>query len=259
MYRLDGKVVLVTGAAQGVGRATAELAARAGARVVLVDRNLENCDHALDSISALGGTAIALEADLHDHEGNAMVVREVMSRFGRINGAVFNVGGAIRPRPYWEYSPAELEAEITHSLWPTLWGCREVIPVMLDQKQGVIVNVGSAAVRWLWRGPYSAAKAGIHALTHTLAGELKDSGVRVVCVAPGALSIDDRLTPRAPSASSESDKIWRAAAVRQSVESTPMGRTGMAEEVASVIGFAISDAASYLSGSTIFVAGGETG
>lgn len=256
---MNGKIAIITGAAQGVGRATAQHLARNGATVVLVDLQAELCSPALDAIREHGGQACAIAADLRTYEGAAAMVDEALKAYGRIDIAVHNVGGAIQPKPFWTYSSDELEAEISRSLWPTIWCCRHVVPVMLEQGSGVIVNIGSSAVRWMWRVPYSSAKAGIHALTHCLSRELAGSGVRVVCVAPGALETTDRITARRSTPLSEEDEHWRAEAVRQSLQDMPLGRLGTPEEIASVIGFVASDAASFVTGTTIYAAGGETG
>jgi dihydroxycyclohexadiene carboxylate dehydrogenase len=152
-----------------------------------------------------------------------------------------------------------MQAEISRSLWPTLWCCREIIPVMRKQGFGAIVNIGSAATRWMWRTPYSAAKGGVHALTATLARELADSGVRINCVAPGALEVVDRVSPRNTKPLSEQETQWRQMAYDQSLADTPMERLGKVQEVAAAVCFLASDEASYITGQTLFVAGGAEG
>lgn len=258
MSGLERKIALVTGAAQGVGRATAERAARLGAHLLLADRQSVLCEPVRDLIISNGGTAEIVSADLETSEGNRTVVRAAIQHFGRLDVAVFNVGGVIRPMPFWDYTPEELEQEISRSLWPALWGCHSVLPLMREQGFGAIVNVGSAAVRWMWRVPYSASKAGIHTMTNCIARELGDTKIRVNCVAPGALTINDRITARSPDPLSDDDRYWREMAVRQSLEATPLGRAGSAEEVAAAICFLASDEASYITGTTLYAAGGET-
>lgn len=259
MRRLDDKIAIVTGAAQGVGRATALRLAHEGASVVLVDRTAALCGDAATQIESLGGVALALGCDLETQEGAQHAVRATVDRFGRIDIAVHNVGGAIRSKPFWEYSGEELRAEISRSLWPTLWCCHEIIPVMRQQGFGSIVNIGSAATRWMWRGPYSAAKGGVHALTVALSRELAESGVRINCVSPGAIEVNDRLTPRNPAPLSEQEGIWKQWAYDQSIADTPMGRAGAVQEVAAAVSFLASDDASYITGQILFVAGGAIG
>jgi dihydroxycyclohexadiene carboxylate dehydrogenase len=257
--RLSEKIAIVTGAAQGVGRATARFLAREGATVVLVDRDSGLCAATLRDIEAAGGRAAVVEADLQAWQGAKDTVDRVLQMYGKIDVAVHNVGGSIWAKPFWEYPPEQIEAEISRSLWPTLWCCRAVIPVMLRQKAGAIVNIGSAATRWTYRVPYSAAKGAVHAMTVCMARELADSGVRVNCVSPGALDNADRITPRNPSPLSEAEAVWRREAYAQSLAATPMGRLGQADEIAGAVCFLASGEASYITGQVLFVAGGEFG
>lgn len=259
MPRFSGRTAIVTGAAQGVGRACALRLAAQGAKLVLVDRRADLCDGVVEVVEREGGAALAVGADMETQDGAQEMVRRAIERFGRVDISIHNVGGAIRAKPFWEFTGEELQAEISRSLWPTLWSCREVIPAMLAQRSGAIVNIGSAATRWMWRGPYSAAKGGIHALTECLGRELAETGVRINCVAPGTLDIGDRLTARNPDPITEQDAHWRQAALDQSLADTPMARCGAVDEVATAVAFLASDEASYITGQTLFVAGGATG
>ena len=108
-----------------------------------------------------------------------------MQRFGRIDILVNNVGGTIWAKPFEHYREHEIEAEIRRSLFPTLWCCRAVLPFMLEQGAGVIVNVSSIATRGVNRVPYGAAKGGVNALTACLAFENAQHGIRVNATAPG--------------------------------------------------------------------------
>ena len=259
MNRHAGKIALVTGAAQGLGRAIARRLAGEGATVVLADRSADVCAAALQEIEQAGGRAMAVGANLETHAGALHVVQQALENFGAIDIAVHNVGGAIRSRPFWEYSPEQLEAEISRSLWPTLWGCHAVVSVMREQGRGAIVNIGSAATRWALRVPYSAAKGGVHALTVSLARDLADGPVRVNCVSPGALTAQDRITPRNPAPLTEQEKAWRQQAYDQSLHDTPQARLGAPDEVAGAVSFFASDDASYITGQVMFVAGGAIG
>lgn len=259
MLRHSGKSALVTGAAQGLGRAIAYRLAQEGAMVALVDRSEELCSATLAEIGALGGRAYALSADLQTHAGNVHVVEQILKRTRSIDIAVFNVGGTIWAQPLWEYQPSQIEDEISRSLWPTLWGCHAVIPEMLRQNSGSIVNIGSAATRWSLRAPYAAAKGGVHALTTALARDLSHSPVRINCVSPGALAVQDRLTPRNLDIQTEQQQSWRQQAYDQSVRDTPLGRAGSTDEVAGAVSFLASNDASYITGQVLFVAGGAIG
>ena len=259
MDRFVNKIVVVTGAAQGVGRAVAIKCVMEGAVVVFADRLESLCDAAMAEVKSLGGTAIVYGCDLETYQGAVGLVTYVIENYGKIDIFVNNVGGAIRAKPFWEYSEEEIQEEISRSLWPTLWCCRAVIPVMRGQGYGSIVNIGSAATRWMWRVPYSAAKGGVHAMTAALGRELAESGVRINCVSPGALAVTDRVSARNPNPLNEQESEWRQWAFDQSLEDTPMNRSGTAEEVASTVCYLASDDASYITGQTLFVAGGAVG
>jgi dihydroxycyclohexadiene carboxylate dehydrogenase len=257
--RFKDKIGIVTGAAQGIGRSTALQLAKEGATVVLVDRAERECLQLQREIAGSGGRAKAVVADLETSAGARAMVKETLADFGRLDIAVHNVGGTIWIKPFWEYTDSQIEKEISRSLWPTLWCCRAVIPVMIRQRAGAIVNVGSFATRGIYRIPYSAAKGGVHAITASLSMELAEYGIRVNCVAPGGTDDPDRIIPRNTEVPTEQEKLWRQQMVLQSRQSTPMGRRGRTEESAAAICFLASEEASYITGQVLFVAGGGTG
>ncbi len=256
--RFDGKVAVVTGGAQGIGFATAQRMAQEGACVVVADRAEEATAAAVDRLRSAGGDVHAAIADLEQCEGAVGLYQNVTDRFGRIDVAVHNVGGTIWAKPYWEYAPEEILAEINRSLWPTLWCCHAVLPHMLTAGSGSIVNIGSVATRGVNRVPYAAAKGGVAALTAALSLELEASGVRINCVAPGGVNVT-RVTPRNPAPPTQADKVGFARVVEQTLRDTPMARFGEPEELAAAICFFASDEASYVTGQTLFVAGGGIG
>ena len=157
--RFAGKVMVVTGAAQGIGAAVAIRAAAEGAMVVLADR-ADFVDEEAAAIITDGGKAIAVRCDLETHRGAASAMQAAVNEFGRIDILVNNVGGTIWAKPYAEYAPDEIEAEVRRSLFPTLWCCNAVLPHLLAGGGGVIVNVSSVATGGLNRAPYAAAKGG---------------------------------------------------------------------------------------------------
>ncbi|GAA4691717.1 benzoate 1,2-dioxygenase electron transfer component BenC [Pseudonocardia yuanmonensis] len=257
--RFDRKVVVVTGAAQGIGRAVAERAAAEGGQLVLLDRS-PLVHEVAEGLLADGAKALAIEADLEDYGSAEAALREAASWQGQVDVLVNNVGGAINFKPFTEFTEAEIAAEIRRSLMPTLYCCRAVLPTMVQRGGGVIVNVSSAATRGIHRIPYSAAKGGINALTASLAFEYADKGVRVVATAPGGTEAPPRRISRGtPQARTEQEKAWFQAHIDQTVGSSLLGRYGTLDEQAAAILFLASDEASYITGSVLPVAGGDLG
>lgn len=259
MRPLEGKNAVVTGAAQGIGLETALRLARDGAQVALVDRVLEACNQARGRVTEAGGHAIVIEADLETKAGVDTMVERTLAAFGSIDVAVHNVGGAMWTKPFWEFTDEEMQQEISRSLWPTLRCCRAVIPVMMRQRRGAIVNIGSVATRGIYRMPYSAAKGGVHAMTVCMSMELAEYDIRVNCVAPGGIRSPNRIIPRNPIPPSENERQWRDETLKQTLRDTHMGRLGERNEVAAAIAFLASDDASYITGQVIYVGGGGIG
>lgn len=262
--RYAGKVALVTGSAQGIGQKVAERIGAEGGAVVLVDRAdlvHEVAQGIQDSSqhSGSGGSATSVTADLETFAGAQQAVEAALAAHGRVDVLVNNVGGTIWARPYEEYDEEKIEKEIRRSLFPTLWTCRAVLPAMLEQGSGTIVNVSSVATRGMNRVPYAAAKGGVNALTQSLAMEVGERGIRVVATAPGGTEAPVRRVKRGPEAESVTEKAWYQTIVDQTVDSSFMKRYGTLDEQAAPIVFLGSDEASYLTGSILPVAGGDLG
>ncbi|MEX0526604.1 benzoate diol dehydrogenase BenD [Raoultella terrigena] len=256
--RFQDKVVAITGAAQGIGRQTAEQAAREGARLLLIDRS--RYVHELAATLAESGCdVLALEADLEQWASTEQVFAEGVAHFGSLDVLINNIGGTIWARPFAEYQPQQIEQEIRRSLFPTLWGCRAALPWMLRQGKGAIVNVSSVATAGVNRVPYSAAKGGVNALTRSIAMEYSDSGIRINAVAPGGTEAPARLTPRNRETPTAQEQEWYQQVVDQTVQSSLMHRYGTLAEQANAILFLASDEASYITGVTLPVAGGDLG
>jgi len=256
--RFAGKVMVVTGAAQGIGAGVAARAAAEGARLVLVDR-AAFVDEVEQAIVAAGGQALSVRCDLETYEGAAEAMARALGAFGRIDVLVNNVGGAIRMRPYAEFEPDQIDAEIRRSLMPTLYCCHAALAPMLAQGSGTIVNVSSNATRGIRRVPYSAAKGGINGLTQALAMEYAEAGIRVVATAPGGTQAPPRRVPRNAEGDTARERAWMAEAVAQVTSSAFMKRYGTLEEQIAPILFLASDEASYVTGSVLPVAGGDIG
>jgi dihydroxycyclohexadiene carboxylate dehydrogenase len=253
--RFAGKAAIVTGAAQGIGRDVALRLAREGARVALIDRSPlvhETCAEA-------GPGSVAIIADLERFEGAEAAFAEARATLGAVDLLVNNVGGTIWAKPFDRYAPDEIEAEVRRSLFPTLWCCRAVLPAMLQAGGGVIVNLSSVATRGVNRVPYAAAKGGVNAITACLAMEYAEQNIRVVGVAPGGTEAPPRRIPRNAAPASAEETIWMAEVVAQTKASSLMHRYGSTAEQAAAILFLASDEASYLTGVTLPVAGGDLG
>ena len=256
--RFSGKIAVVTGAAQGIGRGVALAAAAEGASLVLVDRSALVHEVAAQ-ILADGGQALAVEADLETYAGARLMTRAALAAHGRIDVLVNNVGGTIWAKPYQEYEEAQVEAEIRRSLFPTLWCCRAVLPGMIERKQGVIVNVSSIATRSIYRVPYAAAKGGVNALTASLAFEHAQDGIRVNAIATGGTEAPPRKVPRNTEEQTPQEAEWYQGIVDQTMASSLMHRYGTIDEQVRAILFLASDEASYITGTVLPVGGGDLG
>ena len=260
--RFAGKVVLVTGAAQGIGREVALRLAREGAHTVFVDRSplvAEVCAEA-------DGDHLAHVADLEGWDGAEGAVAAAVARFDRLDAVVNNVGGTIWARPFAEYTPAQITAEINRSLFPTLWCCRAALPALMAAGGGAIVNLSSIATRGINRVPYAAAKGGINALTACLAWEYAEHGIRVNAVAPGGTDAPPRRIPRngftdgdLVPREDEREAGWWAGVVAQTKASSLMHRYGTTGEQAAAVLFLLSDEASFITGTVLPVSGGDPG
>ena len=250
--RFADRVAVVTGAAQGIGLRVVERLLEEGAWVVAVDRS--ELVHELKSERVL-----TLTADLEQALECSEVMSAAQGRFGRIDILVNNVGGTIWVKPFEHYRTEEIEAEVRRSLFPTLWCCHAVLPYMIEQGRGAIVNVSSVATRGVNRVPYGAAKGGVNALTVCLAFENAERGIRVNATAPGGTQAPPRRIPRNTEQPNLDEQRWYQQIVDQTVDSSLMKRYGTVDEQASAILFLASDEASYITGVTLPVGGGDLG
>jgi len=256
--RFQDKVVIVTGAAQGIGRGVAMAVAAEGGAVLAVDRS-PLVHEVTGEIVTAGGVAIGFEADLENFDGARAVVDEALLHFDRIDVLINNVGGTIWAKPYDQYGTDEIEKEIRRSLFPTLWCCRAVLPAMVERKAGTIVNVSSIATRSIHRVPYAAAKGGVNAITASIAMEQAGNGIRINATAPGGTEAPPRKIPRNASEQSVQEKAWYQGIVDQTIDSSLMHRYGtIAEQVAPIL-FLASDESSYITGTVVPVGGGDQG
>lgn len=256
--RFRGKVAIVTGSGQGIGRATARRLGEEGATVVIADRAEGPARQVLHELQEHGIPSKVVTADLGQYEEAERLMDETKGAFGHIDVLVNCVGGTIRIQPYWAYTEEQIKAETERTFWPTMWCCRAVLPQMLEQRSGSIVNVGSNSPRGIYRVPYAASKGGVFALTTSLALEVAKKGIRVNCVAPGATHVPIRPTPRNPDAATPTpeEEQWRKELNEFFNHQLPMGRWGTPEEQAAAIAFMASGDASFITGQILSVAGG---
>lgn len=258
--RFSGKSMVVTGAAQGIGRQVAMEAAMGGAHLTLVDRSPLVQEVAKQINTEYGqGQSIAIEADLETWSANEEVMEKAHWTYGAIDILVTNVGGAIWMKPYQHFDEEQIVAEINRSLFPTLWGCRAALTYMIEQGRGSIVNVSSIATKGINRVPYSAAKGAVNALTASLAMEVGTKNIRVNAVAPGGTTAPPRQIPRNAAPLTAKEKIWMQEVVDQTVHSSAMKRYGLLKEMSAAILFLASDEAAYITGTVLPVGGGDQG
>ena len=264
--RLQDKVCVVTGAGQGIGRAAARRLGQEGAKVVIADRIDTTATEALTELRDHGVEARKAIVDLSTFAGAQNLMSQTLDAYGRIDVLVNNVGGTIWMKPYHLYTEEEVVLEIERSLYPTLWGCLAVLPAMMAQKSGSIVNLGSLAVRGLYRVPYAASKGGILALGKVLSMEYGRYGIRVNTVSPGGTDIADRVTPRllirpgvvADEGAKEEAENYRREMMEDSQNQQALRRRGLPEEQAAAIAFLASDDASFITGQVINCSGGQS-
>ena len=256
--RFQNKVIIVTGAAQGIGRGVALQAAAEGAQVVLADLSAY-VEDVLAEILAAGGDAVSIRADLETFAGAQSAAAKAAASYGRIDALINNVGGAIWMKPFQEFSEQEIIKEVSRSLFPALWCCRAVLPEMIKNQQGTIVNVSSIATRGINRVPYSASKGGVNGLTAALAFEHAKDGIRVNAVATGGTEAPPRKVPRNASPLSENEQAWMQQVVDQTIDRTFLGRYGTIQEQVNAILFLASDESSYITGTVVPVGGGDQG
>jgi 3-oxoacyl-[acyl-carrier protein] reductase len=245
---LKGKTAIITGAASGIGRATARALAASGAAVTInYRRNEKDAELLRKEINSSGGRAIAVQADVTITADVEALVKRVTEEFGPVDILVNNAGSLIERLRILDLTEERWDEVMDLNLKSAFLCCKAVVPSMIERKTGAIINLSSIAGRTggaLGSIHYSTAKGGLITFTKGLAKELAPFGIRVNAVSPGVID-----TPYHEQFSSPE-------MMKSYVNGIPMGRVGTAEEVAKVIAFLASDAASYLAGETIEINGG---
>jgi dihydroxycyclohexadiene carboxylate dehydrogenase len=264
--RLQDKVCVVTGAGQGIGRATARRLGAEGGKIVVAERVDESATRTTSELREHGVDATKVLADVSTLAGAQDLMDETLHIYGRIDVLVNNVGGTIWIQPYHEYTEEQVNLELERTLYPTMWCCLAALPIMMSQQSGSIVNLGSQSPRGLYRLPYAVGKGGIFALTKVLAMEYGRYGIRVNTVAPGGTDVPDRITPRQvlrPGVIAEEPDTDVYQAYRQEMgqdirNQQAIRRSGLPEEQAAAIAFLASDDASFITGQVINCSGGQS-
>jgi dihydroxycyclohexadiene carboxylate dehydrogenase len=259
-------VCVVTGAGQGIGRAAAKRLGTESGKIVVADRVDASATETVTELRDHGVDATKALFDLRTFAGAQDLITQAQATYGRIDVLVNNVGGTIWIKPYHLYTEDEVKLEIERSLFPTLWCCLAVLPIMINQNSGSIVNVGSQSTRGLYRLPYATSKGGILALTKVLAMEYGRHGIRVNTVAPGGTEIHDRKTPRqfiepglmADDGAGAEAKDYRREMAEDIRNQQALKRRGLPEEQAAAIAFLASDDASFITGQVINCSGGQS-
>ncbi len=243
---LAGKVALVAGASRGIGAATAQAFARAGASVVLAARDEAALGEVARTITGQGGTALAVRADVGDADSMQALVERTLQAFGRLDAAFNNATDGPRPTPLADIEPEDFDRAIRTNVRGTFLGMKYEIQAMLRSGGGAIVNMASTAgVHGVANlAGYVAGKAAIIALTKVAALDYADRNIRVNVVAPGPI-----LTHHLEAAGEE--------AQRRAALATPMGRVGRVDEVAAAVVWLCSNEASFVTGTTLPLDGGQ--
>jgi len=251
--RIGDRVAFVTGGGRGIGAATAQLMARQGAAVVVTDVDPGPAEETAAVIREAGGRALALACDVTDRAQVEAAVAQAVAGFGRLDILV-TCAGIIRDNLIHKLTDEDWDGVITTHLKGTFLAVQAAQRHMVRQRYGKIVLLSStSALGNRGQANYAAAKAGLQGLSRTLAIELGPFGINVNAVAPGF--IETRMTRAvAERLGVDYEQLKQAMAAE-----VPLGRVGHPEDVANVIAFLCSDEAAYVSGQTIYVAGGPRG
>ena len=246
MGRMDDKIAVVTGAGRGIGRGIAEKLAAEGATVIATD---VDGDTARATATALGNGAVGLTTDVADRASVDATVVEVRERFGRVDVLVNNAGWD-RAGPFVDSDPADWDTVIRINLYGVLHLSKAVLPIMVEQGGGRVVNLASDAGRVGSSGEavYSAAKGGVIAFTKTCAREMARHRIGVNCVCPGPTD-----TALFAEFAGEDGKLREAL-----TRAIPLRRLAQPEDLAAAVAFLASDEAAYITGQTLSVSGGLT-
>lgn len=257
MGRLDGKVAIVTGAAQGIGRACAHRFASEGAKVVVADLQGDGANKVAKEIEDAGGTAIGLSVDVRDRDQAQKMVDAAVKQFGGVD-ILMNNAGVIRITPFLEIDEAEWDLLFDVNCKGTLWCSQAAAKQMIDQgRGGKIVNVASQAGRRgeAWVLTYCASKAAVISMTQSMALALAPHKINVNAISPGI--VDTPLWIANDKRFAELMNLPVGEPKRRFVETIPMGRIEQPEDIAGMAAFLASSDADYITQQTYNVDGGN--
>jgi meso-butanediol dehydrogenase/(S,S)-butanediol dehydrogenase/diacetyl reductase len=252
---LAGRVAIVTGGGQGIGRATALELARLGADIVVAELNAEGAERTAKEVRGLGRKALALPTDVTRRSDLASMVDRTRAELGRIDVLVNNAG-IYRAAASLDVTEEHWDAIMTINAKAVFFASVAVLPTMIAQKRGSIVNLASMAgkIGSKTNLPYNASKAAVVSMTKSLALAHAADGVRVNCVCPGFVETD--MWTRVAREQGALLGMSAEEFTRQREKAVPLGRMERPEDVAAVIGFLASDRAGYMTGQALSVDGG---
>ncbi len=253
MKRLQDRVVIVTGSGQGMGLAIARCCAAEGARIVITDINDQTIANAVEEIQLLGVDALGVRMDVTDKGQIASMVESVVAKWGRIDVLVNNAGGGLNtPYKLDEIEEKHWDLVVNVNMKGTFLCCQQVIPQMVAQGGGAIVNISALAGHWrasLAGVQYTAAKAGVEGISRQLAYDWGQKGIRVNALAPTVTMTGDRM-----------QGLWddKGEEERERIlKQIPLRRLSTPAEIGAGVVFLASDESSYITGITLDVCGGR--
>ena len=243
-----GKTVIITGAGSGIGRATALIFAREGANVVCADVNDKAARATAEEVNGKGSQAVAVKVDVTKRGEVSAMVERAIAAFGSVQFLFNSAGAAIRRAKFLEIDDALMEKTFALNVNGTFYAMQAVLPHMLANKAGVIVNMASMAHRRGGPGSsihYAAAKGAVVTMTMGVAREFATQGIRALSISPGPIK-----TPFQDAAQSSPELVQRF------LDDVPMGRFGAPEEIGELVLFLCSDACPFMTADTVYVNGG---
>jgi NAD(P)-dependent dehydrogenase (short-subunit alcohol dehydrogenase family) len=264
IFDLTGKVVLITGGSRGLGRAFAEAVAAFGADVVIAARDRGKINETMEALAKNNIRTLGISADMTKEEDIRRMIDETLKKFGRID-VLFNNAGTTRPqRPIHEEVIADFDLILNTNLRSPFLVLKYVLPVMIKQNKGAIINVSSTAgirAEYPEIAPvgYCAAKAGINVMTQIAALEYAKYNIRVNCIAPGIHHSElNRGIPTSSAPPTPAEVVAKEERMKKIIADFPIARFGNADELAGLAVLLASDASSYITGQIIAQDGGRS-